>query len=225
MDEKMYSKQEVIQHVWSYSRFYSQQLFQCEEFFKDGKGYAAITILFTVLENIIKLAANDYDSSFYDVSKELADKSIITDEEYKFISTNQFSIRKIRNLFAHANLFAVNIVNIEDDREILYPFTEEESCLLLYSKVSDIIFNIILKIASRNLILNINVNLSKVLHEFTLEIRILTPNEIATIKGFPENSLDNTDIPYNEKLKIFDEASDVNIYEQIFKKIFDKQND
>nr|WP_039692846.1 TM1812 family CRISPR-associated protein [Streptococcus gallolyticus] len=136
MDEKMYSKQEVIQHVWSYSRFYSQQLFQCEEFFKDGKGYAAITILFTVLENIIKLAANDYDSSFYDVSKELADKSIITDEEYKFISTNQFSIRKIRNLFAHANLFAVNIVNIEDDREILYPFTEEESCLLLYTKVS-----------------------------------------------------------------------------------------
>ena len=109
--------------------------------------------------------------------------------------------------------------------QILYPFTEEESCLLLYSKVSDIIFNIILKIASRNLILNINVNLSKVLHEFTLEIRILTPDEIATIKGFPENALDKTDIPYNEKLKIFDEASDVNIYEQIFKKLFNKQND
>jgi hypothetical protein len=82
-----------------------------------------------------------------------------------------------------------------------------------------------LKIASRNLILNINVNLSKVLHEFTLEIRILTPDEIATIKGFPENALDKTDIPYNEKLKIFDEASDVNIYEQIFKKLFNKQND
>lgn len=80
------------------------------------------------------------------VAKELKDKSIITNEEYKFISTNQFSIRKV------TNLFAVNLVNIENNREILYPLTEEESCLLPYSKVSDIIFNLIFKIISLNFI-------------------------------------------------------------------------
>ena len=224
MGDILYEKQEVIEYLWLYSHFYSQRLFECEELYEEEKGYASITILFAVLENIMKLAANDYDSSFYDIAKQLESKTIITNEEYKFISTNQFSIRKIRNLFAHENLFAVNLVNIENGKEILYPFTEEESCLLLYSKVSDIIFNLILKIISKNLICDINVNLSKILQELKLEIRILTANEIAVIKGIPTNSLDNINIPYNEKLKIFDEASDVNVYTHIFKNLL-QEND
>jgi len=58
--------------------------------------------------------------------------------------------------------------------------------------------------------------LSKILQELKLEIRILTANEIAVIKGIPINSLDNINIPYNEKLEIFDEASDINVYTHIF---------
>lgn len=58
--------------------------------------------------------------------------------------------------------------------------------------------------------------MSKILQELKLEIRILTANEIAVIKGIPINSLDNINIPYNEKLEIFDEASDINVYTHIF---------
>lgn len=93
MDKFFYSKQEVIEYLWLYSRYYSQRLFECEELFQKEKGYASITMLFSVLENIMKLSTDDYDSSLYDVAKKLNEQSIITDEEYKFVSTNKHSVR------------------------------------------------------------------------------------------------------------------------------------
>jgi len=223
MDKLFYSKQEVIEYLWLYSRYYSQRLFECEELFQEKKGYASITMLFSVLENIMKLSTDDYDSSLYDVAKKLNEQSIITDEEYKFVSTNKHSVRKIRNLFAHANLFAVNIVNIENNNEILYPLTEEDSCLLLYNKLSGIIFNLIFKIISREFIdevkNNINIDLSKQLLTLKLDIKTLTLNEMEALKGIPVNSVAKLDIPYNKKLKILDEAPDVNVYASILENL------
>jgi len=60
--------------------FYSQRLFECVEFFEEEKGYASITIIFSVLENIMEVSANDYDSSFYDIAKQPESKSVITNE-------------------------------------------------------------------------------------------------------------------------------------------------
>ncbi len=223
MDKLFYSKQEVIEYLWLYSRYYSQRLFECEELFQEEKDYASITMLFSVLENIMKLSTDDYDSSLYDVAKKLNEQSIITDEEYKFVSTNKHRVRKIRNLFAHANFFAVNIVNIENNEEILYPLTEEDSCLLLYNKLSGIIFNLIFKIISREFIdevkNNINIDLSKQLLTLKLDIKTLTLNEMEALKGIPVNSVAKLDIPNNKKLKILDEAPDVNVYASILENL------
>lgn len=211
-----YSKHEVIENLWVYSRFYAQRLYECEELFNEEKGYVSITMLFSILESIMKLAADDFDSPLYEIAKKLNDQSIISDEEHRFVSTDKYSVRKIRNLFAHANLFAINIVNIEEEKEILYPLTEEDSCLLLYRKLSDVIFNLILKIISRDFIdelkNSINIDLSKALLDLKLDVKILTLNEMETLKGIPVNSIAKLDIPYNQKLKILDEASNVNIY-------------
>lgn len=216
MCKYFYSKYEVIEYLSVYSRFYAQRLFECEEFFREEKGYVSVTMLFSILESIMKLTADDYDSPLYEIAKKLNNQSIISDEEHKFVSTDKYSVRKIRNLFAHANLFAINIVNIEDQKEILYPLTEEDSCLLLYKKLSGVIFNLILKIISRDFIdevkNSINIDLSKSLLDLKLDIKILTLNEMETLKGIPVNSIAKLDIPYNQKLKILDEAPNVNIY-------------
>ena len=216
MCKSFYSKYEVIEYLSVYSRFYAQRLFECEELFREEKGYVSVTMLFSILESIMKLTADDYDSPLYEIAKKLNNQSIISDEEHRFVSTDKYSVRKIRNLFAHANLFAINIVNIEDQKEILYPLTEEDSCLLLYKKLSGVIFNLILKIISRDFIdevkNSINIDLSKSLLELKLDIKILTLNEMETLKGIPVNSIAKLDIPYNQKLKILDEAPNVNIY-------------
>ena len=216
MCKSFYSKYEVIEYLSVYSRFYAQRLFECEELFREEKGYVSVTMLFSILESIMKLTADDYDSPLYEIAKKLNNQSIISDEEHRFVSTDKYSVRKIRNLFAHANLFAINIVNIEDQKEILYPLTEEDSCLLLYKKLSGVIFNLILKIISRDFIdevkNSINIDLSKSLLDLKLNIKILTLNEMETLKGIPVNSIAKLDIPYNQKLKILDEAPNVNIY-------------
>ena len=210
--------------VWQYSRYYSQRLYECEELYREEKGYASITMLFSVLENIMKLYADDFDSSFYEIANKLKDQSVLTSEEYNFVSADKHSIRKIRNLFAHANLAAINIINIEQNKEIFYPLTEEDSCLLLYSKLSDIIFNLILKIVSGGFIFdvkkNINIDLSKPLSDLKLELKVLTLNEMEILKGIPVDSVAKLDIPYNHKVKILDEASNVNVYASIFENLF-----
>lgn len=130
-------------------------------------------------------------------------------------------------MFAHANLAAINIINIEKDKEILYPLTEEDSCLLLYSKLSDIIFNLILKIVSGGFIFdvkkNINIDLSKLLSDFKLELKVLTLNEMEILEGIPVDSVEKLDIPYNHKVKILDEASNVNVYTSIFENLFKEE--
>ncbi len=89
--------------------------------------------------------------------------------------------------------------------------------------MSDIIFNLILKIISLNFIDDIKnyikINLLKVLQEFRLDIRVLKESKIGVVKGLPKYSFDNIDILYNQKLKILDEASDVNVYTHIFKSL------
>lgn len=87
MDKFFYSKEEIVDFVWQYSRYYSQRLHECEELYREEKGYASITMLFSVLENIMKLYADDFDSPFYKIAKKLKDQSVLTLEEYKFVCT------------------------------------------------------------------------------------------------------------------------------------------
>lgn len=106
----------------------------------------------------------------------------------------------------------------------MYPLTEEDSCLLLYNKLSSIIFNLIFKIISRDFIdevkNNINIDLSKELLTLKLDIKTLTLNEMEALKGIPVNSVAKLDIPYNKKLKILDEAPYVDVYASIFENLF-----
>lgn len=221
MENSTFTKSMVLDYLWQYSRFYSQRLFECEQCYSEEKGYAAITLLFSCLENICKSATDDYESSFYDVVKKLKENLAISEVEYRFLNQGEFCIRKIRNLFAHANISAINLVNQESNKDILYPLTEEVSCMLLYERVSDIIFNLILKIISLQLVDEIRektqINLDSDIDKCKLEFKILTSKEMLTLKGFPEDYIsDDLGIPEHARIRIIENAPDVNIYKKVF---------
>lgn len=226
MENSTFTKSMVLDYLWQYSRFYSQRLFECEQCYSEEKGYAAITLLFSCLENICKSATNDYESSFYDVVKKLKENLAISEVEYRFLNQGEFCIRKIRNLFAHANISAINLVNHESNKDILYPLAEEVSCMLLYERVSDIIFNLIFKIISLQFVDEFRektqINLDSDIDKCKLEFKILTSKEMLTLKGLPEDYIsDDLGIPEHARIRIIENAPDVNIYKRIFENLLD----
>ncbi|NMC60536.1 MAG: hypothetical protein GYA51_14300 [Candidatus Methanofastidiosa archaeon] len=120
-----------IDVVWQYSKFYGKNLFSCEDFYCNDRGYIALILLFETIENVCKSIVEDYDLSFYKVVQKLGEMRLISEQEECFLSTDEFSVRKIRNLFAHADLSSIGFF----ENGIYYSLVEEESCMILYRKV------------------------------------------------------------------------------------------
>lgn len=216
----MNDKQTVLYYLWLYSPFHAISLRQSEELRLEEKGFSAVTVLFNCLENISKSVVNDYTSNSQTVFKKLFEVGIITENEHIFLNVGDNCIRKIRNLYAHANIAAINLINIEDGKEILWPLTEDETSLLLYDKVSDIIYNLILKCVSSNFIEEVKQRflepLDDVISQCDLRIKILSVQELLVLKGYPSDYLSNgLDIPEDAKYRLVDNASDVNMYQYI----------
>lgn len=224
MNKANFTKSTVMDYLWQYSHFYSDRLQECEEFFYQEKGYAAVTLLFANLENVAKSIVNDFDSSFYHINKKIKNLSILTESEYNFINGDTYSIRRIRNIYAHANLSAIFLLNNENGREILYPLTEEDSCLLLYDKISLIIFNIILKMVSSEFIEDVQqrlkINMDNKIKECEIKIMTLSVKELLRLKGIPDDYFsDDLDIPEDAKIRLIENAPDVNVLTHFLKNI------
>ncbi len=217
----MYDKQTVLDYLWSYSRFHSYCLQQSEELYRNQNGFSAITVLFSCLENISKSVVNDYESNLFTVFKKLLENKIVTQAEHDFLNTGENCIRKIRNLYAHANIAAINLVETEDSNEILWPLTEDETSLLLYEKISDLTYNLIIKLVSFSFIEDVKqrffVPLDEYISKCNIKFKKLSVEELLVLKGFPPNYIpDDLGIPEDTKYRIVDNASDVNMYTYIF---------
>lgn len=224
MAENALDKGVVLDYLWNHSHFYSIRLHECEELYQQNRGHAAIFMLFSCLESISKSVANDYDSSSFNIYQKLYNQSILSEIEYNFLNTDEFSLRKIRNLFAHANISAINLVVDEQGKEVLWPLTEEDTALLLYELISDIVFNLILKIVSSTFVKEVRakfpIGLDKYINSCKLKFKIFTAKELLALKGFPEDYIpDDLGIPEDTKIRLIDNAPDVNIYKYIFGKI------
>lgn len=218
---KLYSKNEVIDYVWQYSRFYGNKLGDCENYFLNGEGYVALVLLFEVTENICKSVVGNYDDNFNVIVKRLKDEGKISKEEEGFLSTDKASIRKIRNLFAHANLTSLHIVQEENGREIFYPLTEEDSCLLLYEKISEYLFNLLLKIIANDFMAEIEVDLGDCLNSFQLRIDTLSSKEMLRLLGFPEDYFEGCEDEIREAdlQRLANNSANVHILTEIFKNL------
>lgn len=169
----IYGKGAVIDYIWQYSRYYGNLLISCEELSKERNlnGHASLIYLFNILENIIKSQIHDYDTSFMKAVDKLKSQNHINDIEYEFLNNKDYGIRKIRNLLAHANLSKYNIIFLSEDKELLYPLTENETSMKFYDLTSKIIFNLMLKIISSSFIISITVNIDETIMDFKIKIK------------------------------------------------------
>ena len=176
---KKYSKSQVIDYIWQYSRYYGNQL----AFLRDVEenGSASIIYLFNLLENVLKAHIDDYGETFQNVVKKSYESGLLTKVEHDFLNNKKTGVRKLRNVLAHANLskFSVRF----GSEKLLYPLTENDNCQLLYQKLSDIIFNIMLKVAALDLIVNISIDIDSEIKTLKLLIVEFTPEQILIDKG------------------------------------------
>lgn len=224
---KLHSKSEVADYIWQYSRFYHSCLVQCENLYREEKGYSCVIILFSCLENISKSVANDYDSSLYDVFHQLFKQNIITKKEYEFLNEGDFCIRKIRNLYAHKNIAAINFLGDFEGQDVLCPLTENETSLMIYSKISDVVFNLMIKMVASEFIDSVKEKfqqpLDEAIEECTIRYKILTSKELLVLKGYPEDYIsDDMDMPEDMRVRLVDNSPDVNINMHFYTQIINE---
>jgi len=139
----------------------------------------------------------------------LKEQNILTETEYSFVNTDDFSLRKIRNLYAHANICAIYFVIKKDENETLWPLTENDTAILLYDLISEAVFNLILKIVSSTFIKEVkakfDINLDEYLASQKLTFKTLTSKELLVLKGFPSDYIpDDLNIPEDAKIRLID---------------------
>ncbi len=218
--ENMHHKSTVIDNVWLYSRYFGNQLAYLKEIEENGS--ASLVYLLNLLENVIKSYVDDYESNFQSVVKETFKRGLLTQIEYEFLNNKVNGIRKLRNAFAHANLsqFSFQFEN----NPIIYPLTENENCQILFSKISDIIFNIILKIAIVPLNVDLSVNTDVAIKNLKYKIVTLTPEDILLDKGIDPVTLHGWGtLTDSEKYRHAENASNVNVLAHIFSAIANEQ--
>jgi len=176
MEKDFYSKGEVIDYVWQYSRHYGNLLGYCEDIADEetnNGGFASLIFLFNLTENILKDTLENFDAPFHSIITTLKNQGIITRKEHDFLNATDNSIRKVRNLLAHSNLSKYNLSFIEDGKEIYYPLTENETCLKLYNMVSGILYNLMMRIISINFVEPLEITLDKRLDNVVIKIKEL----------------------------------------------------
>lgn len=227
----MYSKSYVLDYLWLHSRFYHYCLFQSEKLYREEEGYPALVMLFNCMENIFKSAVNDYNSRAVEIYKSAYDAGLISETEHSFLNEGQYCLRNIRNLYAHANIAAISFIVNENGKDIYWPLTENDTSLLIYEKVSDIIFNLILKISSNfidkvsNEINACSAGLDDAIKKCSLQFVTLSVEQLLVMKGFPANYLEDcVDIPEDTKIRLIDNMSNVNIFSKILSQMTKDNN-
>lgn len=216
----MLDKSSVIDEVWQHSKYHGNLLAYCDSLSKvsHANGFATLLFLLNIIENTMKDAIKDYDSGFHDVLKKVKHQGLINYKEAKFLNAPNNSVRKLRNILAHSNLSKYSVIYLEDEKEISYPLTEEETCLKIYETISDVCFNIILKVLNVNFPKKYEIDLGKAIDEAQINIKEYTPEELLAFKGLehlksnpPWLSLSDTD-----KYRLIENSSDVNVLASIF---------
>ncbi|MFV3353178.1 hypothetical protein [Aeromonas veronii] len=218
----LHHKSTVIDYVWLYSRYLGNQLAYLKEIEENGS--ASIVYLLNILETIHKAHVDDYESNFQSVVKKTFESGLLSQVEYEFLNNKVNGVRKLRNIFAHANLSQFSFTL--DNSKIIYPLTENENCQLLYSKISDIIFNIIfniiLKISIFPLDTDISINTDSSIKALKYTIVTLTPDDILRDKGIDPETLPGWDkLTKTEQYRHAENASNVKVLANIFSALKD----
>ena len=116
-------------------------------------------------------------------------------------------------------LMAINIVQEENGRDIYYPLSENESCLLLYKLISALVFNVLLDVVKSNILLSVSDELEELLLNYNIKIVELTAEETLKLQGMAETDIlkMNTFVDENTMMRLADNGSNVDVLAEIFK--------
>ena len=131
-----YSNIEAISYIYQYSKYYGNVLYECEELHKEERGVILINTFFNMVENIIKSVNEEYNDKFINSINKL--NKILSEKEISFLH----EIRGYRNDYAHDDL---NFHFLEIDG-IAYNYAEDDTAILLYEMLSNMTYNILVKI-------------------------------------------------------------------------------
>lgn len=204
MIEKTYfDTKEVLNYISGYSSFLQQRLEACVEAAYDGYHFLSVLTLLNMLEDTLKSALDDYDDNLNVIAKNAFEQDLLTAIEYSFISFDSNSLRKFRNCIAHKNLSTMYLQFSME--EVLYPLSEEETYKHFYDKYSEIIINLILKIATKNEQYNICVD--SLLKNNAYRIHQFSIPDLLELKGYPRDYADNVNLSESDIIRLIDNSS------------------
>jgi hypothetical protein len=222
---KVYNINEVIGFVWQHSRYHGNLLAFCDKIAMDGQGHAALIYLFNLSEMVFKDRINNYDANLISIITQLKEQDYINEVELHFLNNPTNGVRKFRNLLAHSNLSKYNVVFLHEDGELMYPFTENETCIKLYTIFSKILFNLILRIVSYDFKEPFMIYLDDMIREINLTIKEISPENLLEFKGIDFNEIEGwNDLTEVDRYRIAENCSDVNMWKHIFTNILDVED-
>lgn len=138
---------ECIERVWLYSHYYGDMLFTSQRLFAANEGYAAVTILFNVMELLFKSLRENYNGTFKQDVADLQHKSILTEDEIIFLIDENLGIHKVRNYMTHRNAYQYCFESPEGKA---LPFVEADTWIEIYAYIAPICIRIMNNAVIRN---------------------------------------------------------------------------
>lgn len=214
MIEKTYfDTEKALYNISGYSSFLQQRLEACVEAADDGYYFLSVLTLLNMLEDTLKSAMDNYEDNLNVIAKNTFEQNLLTAIEYSFISFDNNSLRKFRNCIAHKNLSTMYLQFSME--ELLYPLSEEETYKHFYDKYSEIIINLILKIATKNEQYNICVD--SLLKNNAYRIHKFSIPDLLELKGYPRDYADSVNLTESDIIRLIDNSSDAFIINALLK--------
>lgn len=86
----------IIESMWLYSKYYSNLLSTVVRLRENGESYAALLVLFNMMELVFKSIREDDTHNLIDDVNWLYDNGLLTENEKQFINSEN-GVRTIRN--------------------------------------------------------------------------------------------------------------------------------
>lgn len=138
--------EDILDRIWLYSKYYGEMIATAIRLNELGESYAALLILFNVMELIFKsLRESDTHNLINDIQW-LHENGYLTDEEKSFLNSEN-GVRNLRNKMTHKDFYEY-CIEIDDKA---YPFADKETWNVLYEQIAPTLIFIIYNAVSRKM--------------------------------------------------------------------------
>lgn len=121
----------IIESMWLYSKNYSSLLSTVVRLRENGESYAALLVLFNMMELVFKSIREDDTHNLIDDVNWLYDNGLLTENEKQFINSEN-GVRTIRNKMTHKDCYSYCI----EINDVAYPFAEKETWDIIYDLIA-----------------------------------------------------------------------------------------